>query len=461
MVMMNLNDHQQALLSLSRTCKCLHKIATHQIYAYAICNEKCHKGRNVIPLLLRTVLERPELALLIKRVRLIGLGFTHTATWNGHGFSDTCRWGRLCSIVRDYPTKEIFDLASSYTFRTRFGRPRDLLKGSVSEISHMFARLLLLQLPNALSLEIGIDYANGVLQMLGYDAEYLASGRPYTGNAIEELSLDVDAKDCYPENPTNTISKYSIRPLLSFPSLHHLSMRLCYPESAYPTLPVSTAVTTLELHNSVLSEVRLSEVLSFIPYLKHLVLGLWRNPQPAVNRVPTFYDFYDCEVLGQALLKLPRLESIAISVSFKDSRLGYHAGPLGGRWKCGTKGRVGTLRHLRYLKEVKIPLILLLGWGADGAEFINPVDFLPEQLSSLVLTHDLSCCKGYQWLAREISLIISDIICNHRRCSALKSIRTTWNCRRWEEDASIVDWDDLSRQGLGTGVQIVQDIDNC
>ena len=366
---------RENLTALMSVCKSIHRVSELLLYEEIVMMwDDCMQPASSIDLLLRSVLEQPKLALLIKHIRLRNKG--------NPAFKPA-----RCQLSR-----EVMDHAGNIVRHDRFPSPgtwtREMQKGCVPIV----VAFLLSRLQKLETLELGVKYQSVYLGDMFKHAlshsDSLASISTFRQLKRVELSPEAYSPRAGILGLEETMS------FLRLPSMQSLSFLALDGQGFRHSGPCNQILRTLDLHHSQIREDSLERLLAVVPNLKSFRCSLWCDPEPIDDRSP----FLDCEALGKALKHIRLIEHLAVSVKFFTSSAmevdwggAYEKGE---HW--GIKGNIGSLSELVHLKSLEVPIVVLLGWAVSYSA-PQLADILPKNLRQLLLKNDLNFFYKYEW----------------------------------------------------------------
>jgi hypothetical protein len=397
------------LATLQRTSKHMSRVIEPLLYERI--NWEFHKPavhKPPIHLLLRTLLDRPELGEHVKEIT-IQEHKSIQSIWQD----------------KDKPELESTDLerlaGRAVALTTYHSEPwlDELQRGNHEE----FVALLLYHCPNVQRLVLENDFlvywSWGPLEQ---------SWRTWTAPSIEtlwhailnlrklrEIDVDRNGRAHIPWwSKTNRPSR-----LFSHPNI--TSIRVSYHESEVRrddklNSVQNLDVKTFELHNSYLSEDSIALLVARTPNVTSLSIDL-KFPRNKIH--PGVDVFLDCVKLRGALDGLfssgsdhciPFLEHLAISTRWETPDLPpiRDGGPFeqshihwnGFQLWYGIKASIGSLKCLSSLKSLEISPEILLGWYPANAKLLQ--DLIPDSVTHLCLRADFGTWSLSEWKPRKL-----------------------------------------------------------
>jgi hypothetical protein len=391
-----------AKAALALTCKSLNEIVGPTIYE----NIEMHwtpdnaSGRTSprgppIHLLLRTMLESPELALLVTHVKFFG-NKNKTIWWDPTQAQLTeTEVARIITLIEGLDIPEDLTIPSSTVAREQ----NTLLYQARSGNTELYQALFLLQLHNLQSLVIGYDYVGSPVVTCDILQRYLCSSVSETELSRfrhlhrVELCNDMEREDLedFMMIAGFQHSLHHILPFFYLPALQDL--RVVAPSSSSPALwpttsPCASTLTALHLRRSELLAEDLSTILSVTPNLTHLNIDLCSEIDIQTWGTPSL----NCSEFDAALHHVAQsLISLEISVKFYTFCNIWH----GDQIFMSTIEGVMNFARFRRLESLHIPAVLLLGHCTPTDR--NVFGRLPTTLHSLSLRDDLALYLSYPW----------------------------------------------------------------
>lgn len=360
-------------------------------------NRTNHANHAPVHLLLRCIVERPDLALCIGRLEFCGQ--KPYRKWN------CCKWrprylipsGKSCSIWEhdNKPGLTSADMMVMASLISSLHLPaedlwlRELYRGGVD----VYIALLLSQTLNLCHLRLDSDFLHetSFVGAILKKAAAMSQQNPRL-EVLEHINYSSDINNVS-DVTYHDVDLDQILPLFSFPSIRSVRMALPAKNIVWPSqkAPVSS-LTSLILHHTGLSEEMLGQLLLATPSLRSLQYHSWYNMEFTFGRPGRpHWKYLDCAKLGQSLACVQGpLEHLRISVRFFSLWTGV---PF--RGFRGMIGRLDTLHGFKNLLSLEIPIIVLLGWSAVAPVKLS--NLLPLSLRHLSLTDDLHELGEDQW----------------------------------------------------------------
>ena len=419
-VQLILQYSKESLASLTRVCKSMHGFSQPLLYEeILIMGDRGEDAYVCIDLLLRTVLERPTLASLVRRIQFWSNELRRKPI--AYRLSRaTTNLARITILLDEFPDLDMW--------------MEDIQKGG----SSVAVALLLSQLHAIETVELGEIFQNHFLGLMFEQAlSYVGSSkRMSTFRHLKQIELDPGAFS----PRAGALKLDDMKSMFMLPSMQNVSFSITDMDTFSGHGLRSTTLRSLSLYNSQIREESLGQILAIVPNLKSLNCCLWHDPQPFHGhdfRSP----FLDCELLGQALKHTRSIEHLSISIKFftytaleVDWGGAYEEGE---EW--GIKGNIGSLTHLKHLKSLEIPTVVLQGWVVS--EF-SPIlaDVLPRSLNHLLLRNDLNYFYKYEWNQEAcLELLAEYMVALKPRSANLEKITVKLkDCapdERWSQDA--------------------------
>ena len=155
-------------------------------------------------------------------------------------------------------------------------------------------------------------------------------------------------------------------------------------------------LTTLVLRHAQIQVPTLRKLLAMMPRLEALNCDFECDAEP---RDPYHAMYLDCGELGAALQMVQEtLVELQVSVGFVTSAALEidNGGSLESGDGWGIKERLGaSLKTFGRLRSLDVPWSVLLGWLVESR--IPLAECLPQELQTLVLSHDLGYFVNYEW----------------------------------------------------------------
>ena len=414
-----LHNSKESLASLTRVSRSLHRSSQPLLYEEIVITEDCgERAYSYIDLLLQTVLERPALALLIKHIR----------------FKNS--WSRWKPAKYQFSQATI-NLARKIVHPDRFPDPDMWIEQMQKGVAPVAVAVLLSRLHRLETVELGRGFQCHLLGLMFEHA--LSHAGPTkamsTFRHLKQIELDPGSP-----SPRGGILKLDeVKTLFGLPSVKGLSFLAMDMDGPFQGGPCNVNLTSLSLPNSQIREESFQQVLAMSPNLKSLKCCLWCDPEPFGHDMRS--PFLDCEVLGKALEYTRFIEHLSMSVKF------FTSSALEVDWggayeqddEWGIKGNIGSLTHLKHLKSLEIPTIVLLGWVVS--EFTPRLaDILPRNMNHLLLRNDLNYFYKYQWNQEACLDLLSEYLDAPRtRLASLEKITVKLkDCdpeERWDQKA--------------------------
>lgn len=348
-----------------------------------------------VHLLLRCIVDRPDLALCIWRLEFCGQ--KPYSKW------ERCKWrrrykiptGQSCSIWEhdNEPGLTSADMMVMASFISSLHLPaeglwlRELYRGGVD----VYIALLLSQTLNLCHLRLDSDFQHETSFVGAILKKAAAMSQKPRLEVLEHINYSSDINND-PDITYHDVDLDQILPLFSFPSIRSVRMALPAKNIVWPSqkAPISS-LTSLILHHTQLSEEMLGHLLLATPSLRSLQYHSWYNIDSEGRLGRPHWEYLDCAKLGQSLACVQGpLEHLRISVRFislqTDVALGGFRGMI---------DRLDTLHGFKKLLSLEIPIIVLLGWSAAAPVKLS--NLLPLSLRHLCLTDDLHELGEDQW----------------------------------------------------------------
>ncbi len=384
-----------------------------------------------VHLLVRTLLNRPDMALCVHRLEL--RGSKPRNDW------EACPWSRSYSLpagpsisIWTAEEKSCFTAEEIYNMKRLFltfhDKPKDAWDQAFNggEVD-LFIAILLFQLSSLQCLIVESDFqrdtgfAGDVLRhemganpTHGFPALRTVTYSPDIVSDIQVRYLKVDLDQ--------------VLPLLSAPNIASLSMSLPQLEIGWPhdQIPLSS-LTFLALRHTQLSEENMGGLLRAMPRLKSLEYHSHYDVDSGGRPGRSHQEYFDCEKLDNSLIHVTStLESLVISIRFSSLQSGVALGGF-----RGMKSRSISLRHVVKLEALEIPILLLFGWESDSQIIMS--DLLPSGLQKLCLTDDLYELDESDWTDEKLLELIETYL---EQCSRSHSTMSTLDLKLTRTSAS-------------------------
>ncbi|MCJ1229573.1 hypothetical protein MMC12_006240 [Toensbergia leucococca] len=373
------------LVALSYVCKPLRKLT--EPFLYRSIKWAWDQDWNIqytppLHLLLRTVLNRPELASHIENARF--------RNWNSHN-------SRLYEIALDYTWDEV-NLARDSILSASFPKPHFWIQGLLMGKPEVLVPLLILHLPKLKTLDLGFSFHHPSCFMREVFESSLLRRRP-SSNSLStfhhlktvDFGAEMASEDDEEMLPGCTFDLFEIEPLFYLPSIQTLdTSNLRAGELEWPTAkPEASTLTRLVLYKTQIQGRVLEEMLSVCPNLKTLKYEFHGEIDQRDGGLGVFVD---CTELSKALSHVSAtLEHLKISVLFT-SWNGHDEEHMA---KFGIRGRFDSLQQFKKLASIDISWEILLGLRSDQAPTFAEV--LPPGLQKLTIRNEGFTHRAYQW----------------------------------------------------------------
>ncbi|KAI9877136.1 MAG: hypothetical protein M1830_004711 [Pleopsidium flavum] len=413
---------QKDLATLNSVCETLHILTEPLLYAEIRWTEgepsEVSQRSPRIHLLLRSILNRPELAFHIKHAHFrsyfvfmhweqpnlipslwqddgVGSGFTPKEMATAEGLIERAK---LC------PKKEW----------------REELQRGASDV---IIAILLSQLSKLERLDLEVPGQTDERPLVGsIFRQALTSAPSALGlprfESLKAVDVSVDGRNIYCFHPKIDFDT-QVASLFDLPAVESLTISWLAPEPPiWPgRQPITPTLTTLIFKNSRLDENILGQLLAATPNLKRLECPLAYDVE--------IDEYCRCAKLRSALEQIETtIESLTISVKFwssgeKDETWGLYPGVV---------GSIGSMKEYTRLKHLEMPLVVLLGWYPDYAPWLW--DVLPEQLETICCRDDMTIFETYKWSREEMLEEFTDYLSG---ASVLKEFTLSLREARWGE----------------------------
>lgn len=357
--------------------------------------ERNGKNHPPVHLLLRCIVNRPDLALCIGRLDFCGQ--KPYSKW------ESCKWRRRCKIPTgqscsiwehdnkpDFTSADMMVMASliiSLHLPAEDLWLRELYRGGVD----VHIALMLSQTLNLRHLRLDSDFQ----QETGFVGTILKKAAAMSQKPRLEVLEHINYSSDISDDPDITYHDVDLDQILSLffiPSIKSVRMALPAKNIVWPSqkAPISS-LTSLILHHTQLSEEMLGHLLLATPSLRSLQYHSWFNIDSEGRLGRAHWKYFDCAKLGQSLACVQgSLENLVISVRFISLQTDVALGGF-----RGMTGRLDTLHSFKNLLSLEIPTIVLLGWSAAAPVKLS--DLLPPSLRHLCLTDDLHELGEDEW----------------------------------------------------------------
>jgi hypothetical protein len=332
------------------------------------------------------------------------------------------------------------------------------LANLIDGVPNAYIALLLLQVRNIRSLDLGISNLNSKRNFhewsnnspiqevrLPETSEAALRQRriPDTGfTRLQKFRYSI--LEDYPRSsiyalPTE-IDKDHILPFFKAPNISSISLYLFSAQEIFLNSPVvATTITELILERYNLGLTQLERLILATPNLQILKLNYWVNCDDAASSSKPHMDI---QGLFRILYSIRgSLQELQLSTRFWRSTAGYatsyakikdHGGDYDDpttHW--GLKGSMPSLKDFKQLRVLELPTPVLLGW--NGTPVSKLAERLPCALSKLVLRDDLWEWARYAWspevLWRELQMFIG---CECQSMPTLHEVIVTVSCNKME-----------------------------
>ncbi|MCJ1252481.1 hypothetical protein MMC24_000287 [Lignoscripta atroalba] len=386
----------EGLLAFSYTCRSLRRLAQPVLYREIRWTwDRVSEHNPRIHLLLRSLLENPELASYIEHIDF--QGSKPRSIWLQHNHPD----------LPDTDMRLLESLVDIAQFPSALEWRHMLEYGQLDA----FLALLLSQTFNLKSLELGFEFQ--------YESKYIGimlkhalfpSGATFNISNFKRLKrVAFCTKEIVGGRHNLSAPEYpyplprcppdfdQITPFFYLPSIRSITLwiqnpsRLTWPSER----PWAMALTTLIVHHSEAYVETLEQLLSGTPNLKVLEYRYHGCTQGYFhNEIPTFLE---CEKLSQALDHVKgTIQRIIISIDFY-ATVGDELEWGGRHW--GIKGTLNSMMQFEKLESLTVPMVMLLGWSPSS--MVKLADCLPQSMRELYITDDLVFFDRWQWTEQD------------------------------------------------------------
>ena len=390
-------DHlsKKDYLALFRTCKSLSKATTPYLYRditfKAGPSRQC--GRR-LAYLLRTLIERPELALHVRSFRLYGSHpfWSRYNPWRQDRIIPNSTkvnlWGlEGCNVLSHAQLILLSNQFYRLVDNKELHKPSSLFLGRSKDA---LAALLLTRFTELTTLDLADGFltyswfiphllkrAPSLLPNLSH--VILGSRHPPSPDAVSFMDLDL------------------IRPIFYIPTIQTFECRMSEPwlfswsPSGVRAPPNAVTLTTLHLFRSDIKMQTFAQLLSVTPNLKSLNYDfeyLSRSAKPCL---------IDTQALSSALsLVRTSLTHLSISLSYAPDSQAFTRFVEQGRQSPILNGALLVLKSMTKLQRIELPMIMVLGWMPGPT--IGLENLLPRRIKTLVLRDDVVSYSP--WVAR-------------------------------------------------------------
>ena len=398
------HSDQKDLLALSSTCKWTRSLAQPSLYRDIRWTwDKETKHNPPIHLLLRSLLENPNLSSLVELINF--QGYKPRTIWTREGHPDLTP--TEMTFVQRLVNRMKLPLASDWQ--------QKLEEGNLDA----FLALLLSKLANLISFEMGFGlqiHSRFIglmlkhmlvsrvthscfkrLQRVAFCTEKIALRR-------QRLSIPNDAALQLCPADFDQITPFLYLPCITFMTMWIQNpARLEWPGQT----PQSLTLKKLTLHHSEVNEDTLERLLLTMPALEELDYSYHGCSEPRLDEGISTY--LDCGKLSRALdCVKSTIRYIQVSVDFygADVEMGYS-------W--GTLGELGSMRGYQMLERLTVPMVVLLSWWSSSA--VELAEVLPPSMRELCLTDDLIFFEEWDWIQQDYLDRFYDYLHDWRRHS--------------------------------------------
>jgi hypothetical protein len=349
------------------------------------------KEPSPLTLVIRTLLDRPDLAASVKSLRLDGYEFPE----------------REAEVLSTISVTGLNMIKAAGIINGTGAGFADLWSQGVSdgEVDALVA-LLVLIVPNIRVIYLGIDFCIEVL-FLTLMLDRREQSKPDVNLPALEHLTNVTMENHYADLFQEEINfNDGVLNFLNLPQLKNLSIAIS-PISAQPWRPderfqIMANLTFLHLLRA--SEEQLGAILSLTPRVVHLKWsGYWcpKEEYPEVLRTTI-----DLDKLRIALSRRRRsLQYLALEIVDDTATVVEFI------WPMKLTGTYLRLTDFTNLVRLIIPWVLLMGWCPQDSRPL--IEKLPTNLVSLTLTDDLCYQKYWRWTKEEIQGLVRDFAVEH------------------------------------------------
>ncbi|MCJ1293437.1 hypothetical protein MMC34_004992 [Xylographa carneopallida] len=192
--------------------------------------------------------------------------------------------------------------------------------------------------------------------------------------------------------PSNPVHRDDLEPLLFSSAIHKLTLWLeGEPDLSWPVQRSSPSnLKILILHHSEIRENTLNSVLSQLQGLEDLEYHYHGSDKDELEQNKQFP--LDCVLLSEALAQVKNtIKRVKISANSKNN---FWREPRPD-WRISD--HLESFGEYRHLRSLTVPLVMFLGWSPVMSE-AELVKALPASLEGICLTDDLFALDGWSWL---------------------------------------------------------------
>ena len=458
-VMKNLHAGRQELIRISKVCRLFHATGSFELYK-TINLSGAHRDV-ALALLLRTILQNPELASYIKT---LNLGRINGSRPNTPWYSPVpvSAVNNTLDMTADHskiqlprglpvPVSGLYELVRDCVVTSQI-LPKDEWMRTVSAGHHgSLLALLLWKLHGITSLKFSTgaiaDKAYYHNEKVFVDLAFKHSlqakaSAPITKfSQLQHIYYDHNTRCPFEGMPrTQPVPIKALTPLF-LPAIQHITLLAGHSDDFASPLR-SSSLTSLALPYTDITEAQLSRILLAAPVLKRLKLDLWCDYASTASGRPSFFD---CAAIAFALRNCKALEFLKIEYVFyihvtvdrrpgggNGQQVGQQAvqqapqqvapaaGPPAGTAATpgnpGFRGCIGSMQSFVDLEELEISIAMLLGWyPAIGSQDLASV--LPDQLRRLILNVDLPWDRISGWTPEAVVDLLETLLSKRRQRS--------------------------------------------
>lgn len=363
------------LLSMSMVNKYIHTLTRPHLYSKVETTWALNHTPPV-SLLLRSILDAPELSSYVRSLRLVGREFHENP-----GLKEP----PACPIATSSLSK-----ASKLIQRTRVPFAKlwidELQSGTVDAV----VAVLLLLLPNLTSLHLGPNFTVHS-RLLGNLLQYALCkpSKEYQLPTFENLCSITFCRRAKEHRHLTANNTADVLPFFYLPSLQSLSVSIDNPaQFTWPAhTPTPSSLVSLEVYR--LREAQLKQLLSVVKGLQKLHWHWFYQPDldPDVSKNVVELDTM-ASALNQARDTLTDL-TIDAETCPKLSVGDYDPPAL------EMRASLDDLVHMGKLRRLSVPWVFLMGFSVPSAKKL--ADSLPPSLELLILTADLDDNDDWEW----------------------------------------------------------------
>ncbi|RDW74901.1 hypothetical protein BP6252_06043 [Coleophoma cylindrospora] len=420
---------QKDMISLSRTNKLFHRVTTSRIFETVelklqSLDQAClDRVRGRLYLLLRSILENPALAELLRSFSLSAFGNTFSGPISRVNQPEEFLTAREEQIAVNVISQT--NLATEKAAWIRSLRER--------EVDSVVALILALS-PNLRFLGLDINFfpppGVPILSMV-LKHMFVKDSSSWALCSLQQLkTLELKIPPPYSEPP---IEFSGFLECCYAPAIHDVTTTL--PKSwrlaQLGQRPQFSSLRHLKLRHTQAMAGQLRELLSSTPNLQSLQ-----------------YDFYcivdsggvnDAYVYGSAISRaIEEVKSSLVKLVLSITMAARTATEISAGLRWGIRGQMASLQQFERLQYLEVPLALLLGWSPQLAPALD--DILPRSIQNLYITGHLDDFSNWEWTADDTLQQLRQLVTAQKTrfpdlesvttrledLEELKEIRSTW-----------------------------------